>query len=35
MHEMGDVLGYADTSLDDLMGATLPLGTRRISNDPV
>jgi hypothetical protein len=29
MHEMGHVLGYADTRLDDLMGATLPLGARR------
>jgi hypothetical protein len=35
MHEMGHVLGYADTSLDDLMGAMLPLGTRRPLADPV
>ena len=31
MHEMGHVLGYGDTSLDDLMAATLPLGTRRVN----
>jgi len=30
MHEMGHVLGYGDTSLDDVMDAMLPLGSRRI-----
>jgi hypothetical protein len=30
MHEMGHLLGYADTSADDLMGAMLPLGARRV-----
>jgi hypothetical protein len=30
MHEMGHLLGYADEAADDLMGAMLPLGTRRI-----
>jgi hypothetical protein len=32
MHEMGHVLGYGDTSLDDLMGSMLPLGVRRDPN---
>ena len=35
MHEMGHVLGNSDTMADDLMNATLPLGTRRIPDNPV
>jgi predicted outer membrane repeat protein len=30
MHEMGHLLGYADAVANDLMGAMLPLGTRRV-----
>jgi hypothetical protein len=35
MHEMGRVLGNSDTTADDLMNAVLPLGTRRIPDNPV
>jgi hypothetical protein len=35
MHEIGNVLGNSDTSADDLMNATLPLGTRRLPDNPV
>jgi hypothetical protein len=31
MHEMGHLLGYGDTAADDLMGAVLPLGVRRVA----
>jgi hypothetical protein len=32
MHELGHLLGYGDTTADDLMGAVLPLGVRRVAN---
>ena len=35
MHEIGNVLGNSDTSADDLMNAMLPLGTRRLPDNPV
>ncbi len=35
MHEIDDVLGNSDTSADDLMNAILPLGTRRLPDNPV
>ena len=35
MHEMGHVLGYGDTSADDLMDSMLPLGTRRLPGNLV
>ena len=35
MHEMGQVLGNSDTMADNLANAMLPLGTRRIPDNPV
>jgi hypothetical protein len=34
MHELGHLLGYGDTAADNLMGAVLPLGVRRVATTP-